>query len=524
MNNQDKKEYLELVADKQADRAKGMGSIDVPHILLPYQQAWHADKAQVRFCQKSRRIGFSWGAMAAEAALEAAEQKGMNQFYVGYNLPMAAEFIGDCAFFCKAFSIAASEIDVSLEHAIIENERRDIIKYSIYLTSGKKIEALSSNPHNFRGRQGHARIDEAAFHNDLGELLKAALAFLIWGGRVDVVSTHNGEDNTFNQIIKEIKAGKLPYSLHTVTFDEALAQGFYKRISLVQGKKWTPKAEEDFRTNIINQYGDGADEELFCVPRMGSGTYLPRTLIERCAVEGIPVIRFSQKDEWALNDNRLAETEIWLKDVLKPVIDNLPTDKRSVFGSDFGRSGDLSVNWVLQDEGAGNWSTGFVLELRNIPFDVQQRITFFILDELPLFHHAKFDARGNGQAHAEAALQKYGPTRIDCVMITAAWYAVAFPKYKAALEDKSITVPQNEDIIADHRRVVLDKGRPKMDDGRDKGSDGKQRHGDSAIAGLMAWMATQEEGQPPCGESIEHDHDAYIPMAAHGRRRVSMRN
>ena len=35
-------------------------------------------------------------------------------------------------------------------------------------------------------------IDEAAFHDDLPELLKAALAFTMWGGVVRVISTHNG--------------------------------------------------------------------------------------------------------------------------------------------------------------------------------------------------------------------------------------------------------------------------------------------------------------------------------------------
>lgn len=522
MDKSEKKEYLELVDEIQGERSKGMEGMDIPHILLPYQKKWQEDLSPVRFAEKSRRIGWSWGGLAAEAVMEAAVDDGMDQFYVGYNLPMAAEFIGDCVFFAKAFGIAAGKIDVSYENAVVANERRDIVKYSIRLASGFKIEALSSNPHNFRGRQGHARIDEAAFHNDLDELLKAALAFLIWGGRVSVVSTHNGTDNVFNQKIRDIVAGKLDYSHHKVTFDDALQQGFYKRICLVQGKEWSPKAEEEFRQHIINQYGDGANEELFCIPSKGSGVYMPRTLLERCQKEGIPVVMFSKPSEWVLDDSRVSQTVKWIKDVLKPLMDGLPTDRRSVYGQDFGRSGDLSVIWILQEVGAGQWETGFVLELRNIPFDIQQMIMFYILDELPLFHHSKFDARGNGQSHAEAALQKYGPARVECVMATAGWYSMAFPKYRNAYEDKSIIIPKSEDIIADHRRVILDKGRPKMDDGRDKGSDGLYRHGDSAIAGLLAWMATVEEGQPPAGESVEADHDAYLPHAARGKRRVSM--
>ena len=522
MDKAEKQEYLDLVDEIQAERAKGMEGMDIPYILLPYQIKWHEDKSPVRVAEKSRRIGWSWGALAAESALEAAESNGMDQFYVGYNLPMAAEYIGDCAFFARAFGLAASAIDVSFEKAVIEKEERDIIKYSIRFASGKKIEALSSNPHNFRGRQGHARIDEAAFHNDLGELLKASLAFLMWGGRVDVVSTHNGDDNEFNQLIREIRAGKRPYSLHRCTFDDALADGFFKRICLVQGRTWSPEAEEKFREDTREFYGDDAGEELDCIPAKGSGVYMPRTLIERCAEDGIPVLRFARPPEWVLDDNRQAEAQEWITDTLKPVIDSIPTDKRTVMGQDFGRDGDLSVIWALQQDAPDRWRTNFVLELRKIPFDVQQQIVFFVLDELPLFHHAKFDARGNGQSHAEAALQRYGVAKVECVMATPQWYATSFPKYRTAYEDRSIIVPRSEDIIADHRRVVLDKGRPRMDDGRDKGSDGQPRHGDSAIAGLLAWMAAQQEGQPPAGASIEPDMHAYTPDACRGRRRVGM--
>lgn len=522
MDSGERQDYLDLVDEIQAERAKGMEGQDIPYILLPHQIRWHQDKSPVRVAEKSRRIGWTWGGMAAESALEAAEQNGMDQFYVGYNLPMAAEYIGDVAFFARAFGLAASAIDVSLERAVIDNERRDIVKYSIRFASGHKVEALSSNPHNFRGRQGHARIDEAAFHQDLEELLKASLAFLMWGGRVDIVSTHNGDDNPFNLLIREIRAGKRPYSLHRTTFEDALTDGFYRRICLVQGTEWSPEAEAKFRDDIRAQYGDAADEELDCIPRRGSGVYMPRTLIERCVAADIPVVRYTQPQEWVLDDNRLIEADAWIADHLHALIDALATDKRTVLGQDFGRSGDLSVMWVLQQDTVERWRTGFVLELRRIPFDVQQRILFALIDRLPLFHHGKLDARGNGQSHAEAALQKYGPARIDCVMATPQWYAASFPKYRSAYEDRSIIVPQSEDIIADHRRVVLDKGRPRMDDGRDKGSDGEYRHGDSAIAGLLAWMATQVEGQPPAGETVAPDPEAYTPQAARGRLRVAM--
>lgn len=522
----EEKDYIELVEEAQQPRSsKRLKLAQVPKILLPYQAAWHQDKSVVRFCVKSRRIGFSWGSIAAEGALEAARNNGMDQYYMGFNLGMAAENIGDAAFFARAYNLAAGAISVKKERHVLRNEATDIIKYKIKFSSGHVYEALSSSPHNWRGRQGHARIDEAAFHNNLREVIKGALAFRLWGGRIDIVSTENGEDNYFHELEKEIKAGKLPWSFHKIDFDKALAEGFYKRICLVTGVEWSKKAEVQFKADAYADYPDqeDANEELGCIPKKGSGAYFSRILIERCAEEGIPILNFTKPTSWVTNDNRIEETDIWIQDVLKPVIDNMPTDQRTVFGQDYGRSGDLSFGWPLQQESPTQWRTPFLLELRNIPFDVQYHIISYILNSVPLFHHAKFDARGNGQAHAEAALQEFGANKVECVMLSQKWYSEHFPKYKSAYEDKSIIVPKSEDVIADHRRVILVKGNPKMDDGRDKGSDGKQRHGDSAVAGLLSWAATLQEGQPPAGETIESVNDeVYAPNSMNGRRRVTM--
>ncbi len=50
------------------------------------------------------------------------------------------------------------------------------------------------------------------------------------------------------------------------TLTRRWSEGLYQRIALVTGKEWTPAAEAEWRQDIIDFYGDGADEELFCVP------------------------------------------------------------------------------------------------------------------------------------------------------------------------------------------------------------------------------------------------------------------
>jgi phage FluMu gp28-like protein len=468
-----------------------------PPVLLPYQQRWVADLSPFKVGEKTRRCGLTW-AEASDDVLIAASDKsagGQNVYYIGTDKEMTDEYIEACAMWAKAFNHAASAIGEGYWDEAEEEEDKHIKTYWIrFPDSGFRILALASRPRKLRGRQGVLVGDEGAFQDDLPGLIKAGMAFLLWGGKVRIISTHFGESNDFNQLILDIRAGNRKGSVHTITFRQAVAEGLYKRICLRMGKVWTQADEDKWVADTYAYYGDDAPEELDCIPSQGSGLYLPRPLVKQCMREGIPILAWTKDDAFTIDPERLDVTARWIADTLKPVMDNLP-GLRSVYGQDFGRDGDLSVIWVLQQTG-WRWRMAFALELRKMPFDVQAMIRDFILDNLPLFHHAKFDARGNGQSHAEAALQKYGEARVDCVKATQEWYSIYFPKYKKALESQEIEIADSEDIIMDHRHVVLKKGIPGMDDQRSKGSDGQPRHGDSAIAGLMAWAATLAEGGP----------------------------
>ena len=473
-----------------------------PPVLLPYQQRWIADSSPLKVIEKSRRTGLTWGE-AADNVLTAAAGKasgGMNVYYIAYNEDMTIEYIQACAMWARAFNSAASAIESGFWDEAEEDKH--IKTFTIrFPSSGHRIVALSSRPANLRGRQGIIVIDEAAFHAKLSELLKAALAMLIWGGRVRVISTHDGEGNPFNELVREIRAGKRRGSVQRITFGEAVAEGLYRRVCLRLGRDWSAADEAEWAAGVYDFYGAGAAEELDCIPSQGSGAYFTRLLIESCQDDTVPILRWQQPPEFVTAPDRLAITAAWIAEHLAPVVRALP-GKRSVYGQDFGRSGDLSVIWVLQEIARDRWRCGFAVELRNLPFDVQASIRDYLLDELPLLSAAKFDARGNGQSHAEGALQKKGALIVECVMFTAAWYAEHFPKYRAAFEDRTLIAPPGEDVIADHRRVVLKAGRPGIDNGHDKGSDGGQRHGDSAVAGVLAWAGTL---RPP----VEID---YIPV------------
>jgi len=457
--------------------------------LLPYQRRWIGDQAQVKVCEKSRRVGITW-CEAADRALAAAGKNGMDTWYIGYNKDMALEFVETAAWWAREFDRVGREI----EEIAVNDQARDILAYRIRFASGHKIVALSSRPSNLRGKQGCAVIDEAAFHEDLQGLLKAALAFTMWGGCVRVISTHNGADSAFNQLVNDIRAGRRPYSLHRITLEEAVAQGLYKKIAATLGREWSREGEAAWQRELEDFYGDNADEELHCVPRSSAGVFLSSVLIEARMEPDVPVIRWEMATEFGERpeDERRATTAAFLEDQLRPVLDALDPTLATCFGEDFGRLGDLTVIWPLQIARNLKRRTPFVVELRNIPFRQQEQVLFYIADRLPRFLGGAMDARGNGQYLAETARQRYG-ARIAQVMLSLEWYREQMPRFKAAFEDGSLAIPRDADILLDHRAIVIEGGVAHVGDKRVRGSDRKSRHGDSAIAAALAYFASRQD-------------------------------
>jgi phage FluMu gp28-like protein len=465
--------------------------VSLEAILLPYQREWIADRAPVKVYEKSRRIGITW-AESADAALDAGTVGGSDWWYIGYNKEMALEFIEAAAGWARHFNHAAQRT----EEIMVADQDKDILAYRIRFSSGHRIVALSSRPSNLRGKQGVAVIDEAAFHDDLPGLLKAALALTIWGGRIHVISTHNGAANPFNQLVIDIRAGRRPYSLHRTTLDDALAQGLYRAIGRDGEVPWTAAGERAWRAELMAEYGSDAEEELLCIPSLSSGVFLPSALIEARMKDEIPVLRWHCRSSAIERGNAdlVKDAEDWIASDLVPAMLRLDSQLMSCFGEDFGRSGDLTVIWPMQLAANLLRRTPFVVELRNVPFKQQAQVLFHIIDRLPRFIGGAMDARGNGQYLAEEAALRYG-ARIEQVTLSVEWYRENMPRYKAAFEDDLIELPRHADILADHRLLRMQQGVARLAERRTRGDDGNQRHGDSAIAGALAYYASYSNHQ-----------------------------
>lgn len=258
-------------------------------VLLGYQRRVVSELLRgtaVVVVEKSRRIGLTW-AIAAFAVMKAsasASAGGDHVFYMGYEKDMAIEFIEACAMWARAFSTLAGSVDEELIEDMDEEGRsKHIQAYRIRFASGFRIVSLPSVPRAFRGKQGVVILDEAAFHDKIAEKIKAALALLMWGGQVIVISTHDGVNNAFNLLVEEMRDGTRPGRLFRITFDDAIADGLYERMAEVYAIRGKPiEAKEQFIAGIRAYYGDDAAEELDVIPAQGEGTLINLQALAAC--------------------------------------------------------------------------------------------------------------------------------------------------------------------------------------------------------------------------------------------------
>jgi len=476
-------------------------------VLLRYQTAIARalELYDVVFVEKSRRTGATWGA-AADAVLRSASPRsngGMDTLYVGTSFDMAKEFVDAAADWARLFEKVCTGIS---EELFDDGSEKGVKALKIDFASGFSIMALSSKPRSLRGRQGFVILDEAAFADSLEELLKSAMALLMWGGKVLVISTHNGADNVFNQIITDIRAGRLSYGLVRFDLDDALRDGLFERICLLNPTKhgeWTPEKEADWREKLIADYRDAADEELYCIPSQGSGVFLPGPLIEARMTDA-PILRLALPASFfALEEaKKTGEVSAWIDDHLKPVMAaTIDPERQSAMGMDVGRYRDLSVIAPMQIAANLRRVTPFLVELDRVPFAQQKQIALAVLAALPRLVGARVDGTGIGAGIAEDLQTAAGA---EPIKITVQWYREELPPFKAAFEDDMILVPRDADVLADLRAFKMVKGLAVLPALRLASASGGARHGDAAIALALAYSATRD-GQ--------HEYD-YTPATA----------
>lgn len=404
--------------DPYEDALHRLEAVNDNEVLLPYQRQGITEASihALLVIEKSRRIGLTWG-IAALAVMTAASSRaagGMKVWYMGYDMEMAREFIDTCGMWAKAFGHAVS----SATEITLRDPEGDIKAFRVVFASGFEIVALPSVARALRGKQGLVILDEAAFMSDLEEVLKAALALMIWGGRVVVISTHDGVDNPFNILLDDIRAGKRKGGCLTITFDDAIAQGLYERVALMATKPLPPKAE--WIKDIRDTYGDNASEELDCIPKTGGGSWINPADYAACEHE----------------------------DAGKP---ELYMGGRVFIGRDVARRNDKAVIWAFEDVDGVLWLRERY-EMVGATFAEQDAVMDAMAKKYKTMK-IKIDQTGMGEKVVEDAVSRHGESKVEGVLFTGPRRLALATNYRARFETCTIRLPADPKIRADHRSL-----------------------------------------------------------------------
>ena len=510
-------------------------------ILMLHQVEWIADKSDLKLGEKGRRTGITFAEALDDTLIAASSREagGDNIFYIGDTKDKGREFIGYVAHFAK--TIQGKLIDI--EDGFFDDfdpetgQTRKISSYIARFDSGYRVEALSSRPENIRGLQGIVVIDEAAFHKNVREVIDAVNALLIWGGKVRVISTHNGVLNPFNLLIKEAlvdKAkGKDTWSIHHIPFQAAIDNGLYKRVCYVKGREWSLEAQDAWEAKIRAAYGTrkaAMRQELDAIPAESEGQALTRIQIERCMMKGLPIVRWAQDDNFrdAEKETRERTTTDFLERILLPHLLRLNPKRPHALGEDFARKGDATAIKIFEIGRDLVRRCVLTIELHNVPYETQRDVLFYVIEHLPRFAGAAMDATGNGAYLAEVTGQRFGEAIIQ-VSLSQQWYKDNMAAYISAFEDGDILLPSDEDVVLDHLGLSYVNGIIMVPrDHRTMGADGFERHGDTAIAGALGyWVSLQDIGEYEFfsqSQPVDQDHPPLFEDPFSGARSMDLKH
>lgn len=481
-------------------------------VLMTHQAEWCALQVDIKLASKGRRTGITF-AEALDDTLIAGSQKkagGDNVYYIPDTKDKGLEFIGYCAHFARVIAEAQSSGISRIENFLFEDQDENgntqmINAYRIRFSSGFAIVALSSRPANIRGLQGIVVIDEAAFHANVAAVLEAATALLIWGGKIRIISTHNGRKNPFNQLRDDIEKGRYgeDAKVYTATFDDAVRNGLFERVCMMRQWEPTVEAKKKWYSKIRNSYGPrkaAMREELDAIPRDGGGKSIPGVWIDRALKDGRPVLRLTMDDDFVKRPDleRKLYVEVWIRMHLAPLAKLLDPRLQTVFGMDFARHRNFTEITPLQITQTLRRSAPFVLELHNVPSRQQEQILWAFIRMLPMWRGGAMDSTGPGLTLAEYTADEFGHEMIHQVTLSRGWYAEWMPKMVKNFEDDQYDLPRDVNIDEDLRAVEDVDGIPRVPEVNTKDLKEPElfRHGDFAISLVLAEFASVNMSAP----------------------------
>lgn len=412
-------------------RPRGRARV-VPHrksLFLPYQERWIKDQSRIKLMEKARQIGLSWSSAYALVRRLAQNTGRLDAWVSSRDEIQARLFLEDCKKFAEILHVACKDLG---ERVIDESKHSALV---LQFDSGLRINSMSSNPDAQAGKRGSRLLDEFALHPDPKKLYSIAYPGITWGGQIEIVSTHRGSQNYFNRLIGEAKSdeNRKGISLHTVTLQDALDQGFLYKLQekLPEDDERLEMDEADYFDFIRSGCADEESflQEYMCIPADDNSAFLPYELIDRCVMRA-DVFRQAVPED----AERVPGLELYI-------------------GVDIGRHKDLTVIYVLgRHGGADVYHTLALITLEATPFSEQEAVLYEWL-ALANMRRSCIDSTGIGMQFAERAVKRFGLHRVEAVNFSGkVKEELAYP-LKAAFEDRTLRLPDDRALIADLRKI-----------------------------------------------------------------------
>lgn len=389
-------------------------------LFLPFQARWVKDKSRLKLMEKARQIGLSWSTAYACVERTAVQGARNDQWVSSRDDLQARLFIEDCKMWGDVLHAAAQDFG---EQAIDKEGKQTA--YVLQFASGRRIHSMSSNPDAQAGKRGGRVLDEFALHPDPRKLWSIAYPGITWGGNLEIISTHRGSHNYFNQLVREVRESGNPkkLSLHRVTLQDALDQGFLWKLQ--QKLPADDERQEMDEAAYFDWVKAGcADEESFqqeymCEPADDDVAFLEYDLIASC--------EYGSEVDWRTIEGR----DLYV-------------------GVDIGRKRDLTVIWVLERLGDVLY-TRHVEALRAMPKPDQEKILWPWIERAG---RSCFDGTGLGIGWTDDAQRRFGEQRVEGVTFTPkVKEELAFP-VRGKMQDRTLRIPYDPKIRADLRSVT----------------------------------------------------------------------
>ena len=248
---------------------------------------------------------------------------------------------------------------------------------------------------------------------------------------MEIISTHRGSHNFFNQLIREVREGKNPkkISLHRITLQDAIDDGFLYKLqqALPEDHEVQAMNEADYFDFIKSGCADEESflQEYMCQPADDDAAFLEYDLIAGC--------EYPASEEWEID-----------------LVAAKARGARLFAGLDIGRKKDLTVLWVFELLGDVLY-TRAVIELKAMTKPEQEKVLWPVM---ALMDRTCIDYTGLGIGWGDDAEAQFGKYRIENITFSArVKEQLAYP-VRGAMEDKKIRIPYKPEIRADLRAVT----------------------------------------------------------------------